>query len=163
MKLTAERLRQVLDYDPVAGIWRWKIRKYQSKPAGAVATGRIDTHGYRQLTIDGVSYLSSRLAFLYVEGVWPEKHVDHRNTDTLDDRWENLRHADRSQNGGNRNVYSNNTLGVKGVSPRKNGKFVAQIQRSGRKIFLGYHDTVELAKSAYDTAAAAVFEEFHRT
>lgn len=162
MKLTRERLMEVLCYAPEIGAWTWRICKRPGRPAGTQA-GRIDSHGYRQITVDGSAYLASRLSFLWMEGVWPEKHVDHINMDRKDDRWINLRHADRRLNGGNRRAYSSNILGVKGVSRRqKNGRYLAQIQNNGKKVYLGDHDTVEEASEAYRKAAEKVFGDYHR-
>jgi hypothetical protein len=49
MELTAERLRELLDYDPETGVFRWKMNRRRGKVAGTL---RPD--GYRQIGIDGV-------------------------------------------------------------------------------------------------------------
>ncbi len=84
--------------------------------------------------------------------------VDHRNEDTLDCRRENLRAATRSQNGANRGANANNKSGYKGVSfDKRTGKWLAQLQVQGRKVWLGRFPTPETAHEAYATAAKREF------
>jgi hypothetical protein len=40
-----------------------------------LSDGSTDTRGYRYLTVDGRGYLSSRFAYLYMTGVWPENQI----------------------------------------------------------------------------------------
>ena len=70
------------------------------KPGDIV--GRITSHGRRQIRIASGFYYSSRLAWLYMTGEWPEDQVDHINRIRDDDRWINLRAANQSQNSYNR-------------------------------------------------------------
>jgi hypothetical protein len=44
------------------------------------------------------------------------KEIDHINCNKLDNRIENLREVNRTQNRYNINSYKNNTSGIKGVS-----------------------------------------------
>ena|SRR5215472_6696545 len=160
VSLTPVRVRELLDYDPSAGVWTWKCIR---RPGGVLVAGAIDSKGYRQITIDGVRYLSSRLAVMWMRGYWPSEQVDHINLVRDDDRWENLREATRSQNFANQRVYASNKLGVKGVSLVKSGRFIAQIQVGQKKMFLGRFDTIEDASRAYTAAAKDHFGEYART
>ena len=45
--LTAKRLRELLDYDPDTGVFRWKVRRQRIK-IGSIA-GRSQSAGYRQI------------------------------------------------------------------------------------------------------------------
>ena len=91
------------------------------------------------------------------------REVDHRNTDTLDNRRLNLRIATHSQNGANRGANENNTSGYKGVSWHKVGrKWRAQIRVNGRQIYLGMFDSPEQASLAYRNAANFHHQEFAR-
>jgi hypothetical protein len=155
--LTAERLREVLHYDPDTGV---SIRLISTSHylAGEIA-GRINQTGYRDIMIDGKRYRASRLAFLYMTG----NMVDHRNMIRADDRWSNLRCATRSQNMANRLAQSNNTSGLKGAKfCKKTGKWEAQIGVRGQKRWLGYYTTKEEAHAAYCAAANKEFDEFAR-
>ena len=66
--LTHERLTELLDYDPATGVFVWKFAR-QGVVAGSIA-GSI-TKGYRYIRIDGGDFLAQRLAWFYVNGVWP--------------------------------------------------------------------------------------------
>jgi hypothetical protein len=95
-ELTAERLRELLDYDPKSGVWVWRISRKRMR-IGSVA-GSINGDGYRRLMVDGRRYQASRLAWLYVIGSWPIAEIDHKNLDKADDRFCNLRECTRLQN-----------------------------------------------------------------
>jgi len=111
--------------------------------------------------LDGVSYQSSHLAFFYMTASWPVHEMDHINGNSIDDSWENLRHATRNQNEINKGPYKNNRLGVKGVY-RRNGKYLAFIHRNYKRQALGRFLTIEEASSAYIAAAKAHDREFAR-
>jgi hypothetical protein len=97
-------------------------------------------------------------------GQWPRRGIDHVNGDGTDNRLENLREANQSQNGANRRLTSKNTSGFKGVSFAKQAKrWRAGIQVGGRRKHLGYFDTPELAHQRYVEAAKAAFGEFARS
>ncbi len=90
-----------------------------------------------------------RLAFLFMEGKWPENHVDHKDGDPSNNAWNNLRHATRSQNQHNRHAaQSNSKTGLLGV--RKSGKkFYSIITFEHVSTYLGTFDTAEEAHEAY--------------
>ena len=70
------------------------------------------------------------------------RQVDHKNHDTLDNRRENLRVADYSQNGHNRFKQKNNTSGYKGVYfNKKDKKWIGQITIFGKTRNVAYCNT----------------------
>jgi hypothetical protein len=79
------------------------------------------------------------------------KVVDHWDKDTLNNLDSNLNIVTHSQNSQNRNsINGQNTTGYMGVSfERRTGKYVAQIKINKKHIWLGRHDTPELAYEAY--------------
>lgn len=87
--LTAARLREVLDYDPLTGIFTWKVRLSRAVATGAVAGG-AEGRGYRKISIDEKSYSAASLAWLHFYGIWPGKYLYYQNKDTMDCRIENL-------------------------------------------------------------------------
>ena len=158
--LSHARLRQLLRYNPVSGVWRWRLNKARAYKAGDVAGGS-PTKGYRQLRIDGRRYLSNRLAWFYMTGEWPPVQVDHKDTDTFNDSWANLRLATNQQNGRNQRKRPRNTTGWKGVSfDKKKRRFRAYIKVDYKQIWLGYHATKIQAWYAYRVAAQKHFGEF---
>lgn len=156
-KLTFERLQELLSYEPETGIFRWRKRPATWMKDGCVAgTNRPD--GYREVRIQGRGYLSHRLAWLYMTGEWPAHEIDHINADKIDNRFANLREANRAENTRNVGLRKDNKSGVKGVEWRPYiGKYVAQIRVDGKRIYLGCFSTLEEAKAARD----AVGEKYH--
>lgn len=162
-RLTDIRLRERFHYNPSTGYF---VRLFSGRgntgPAGSNA-GCKNSMGYFRISIDGVSYLSHRLAWLYVYGEWPKDEIDHINGDQADNRIANLRLASRAQNSQNKRVPRHNTSGFKGVSiNRKSGKWVAMIQVASKQMYIGRFNTKEEAHAAYCTAAAKFFGEFAR-
>lgn len=90
-----------------------------------------------------------------------DEMIDHINGDTLDNRRENLRVCNNTQNQRNQKLSNRNTTGYKGVSwHKKEKKWISRIRVNNKLIHLGYFkDLIEAAK-AYDKAALIYFGEF---
>lgn len=159
--LTQERLKQLLDYNPETGVFTWAVRRGNALNIGSTA-GSLDRNGYLQIETGNKLYLSHRLAWFYMTGVWPALQVDHINRNKSDNRWANLRLATHGQNHSNSVRPSNNTTGFKGVG-KKGGKWYAQIVFNKKHKHLGTFSTPEAAHAAYCAAAHEVFGEFART
>lgn len=89
------------------------------------------------------------------------KHVDHKNGDTLDNRRENLRECNNSQN--HMNISKNKgkyTSKFKGVVLKPNGKYEANISAGGKHIYLGKFLTEKEAAEAYNEAAKQIHGDF---
>lgn len=158
--LTAEKLREILSYDPETGVMRWRVKYARCLRPGAVA-GCIDRFGsgYRRIRIDRKGYSEHRLVWMYVHGSWPTEVIDHINGDRSDNRLSNLREASWAQNQQNRNgTQKNNTSGVRGVSwDKTNNKWLAAIEFRGRHIHLGRFENIECAASARKAAELKLF------
>lgn len=90
--------------------------------------------------------------------------VDHRNLNPLDNRRENLRLANHTQNSQNQSKRISNSSGYKGVHFNRDGnKWRARIQLNGERILLGDFKTAEQAAQAYDIKARELFGEFALT
>lgn len=112
------------------------------------------------ISVDGRRYAASNLAWLYMTGEMPSKLVDHRNQNKIDDRWDNLRLATRSQNVANTGPRANNACGIKGVSwDKKRSRWRAQIRREGF-LKVTVHRTIEEAAASYQRMAAELYGEF---
>jgi hypothetical protein len=153
--ITAEELRERLLYEPDTGEWLW-LRSPRGGQAGKPA-GWIDAYGYKRIKIDGQTYIAARLSFLYMTGEWPKDEVDHIDRDPGNDKWENLREANRSENNSNRRAFLNNTSGHKGVYLHsQNSKYVAQVG----KVYIGSFDTQQEAIEARNEFVEAHQGEF---
>lgn len=87
--------------------------------------------------------------------------VDHRNGNTLDNRKQNLRICTTAQNAWNQSLRSNNVSGYKGVSYVKRKKrYCATIGFNGQNIWLGFHNSKEMAAVAYDNKAKELYGDF---
>ncbi len=158
--LTAEALRELIEYNPETGIFRWK------KPRRGVVVGRecgrLTAYGYREIGVDYVLRPAHRLAFLYMTGSWPVNDVDHINQDKSDNRWCNLREATRSQNSSNVRIEKRNGssgyLGVTWESGRN--RWRSQIRVDGVKVNLGRFSKLQDALRAYNLKAREVFGDF---
>lgn len=162
--LTAERLREVLHYDPETGIFTWKVSLAPRGPVGAVAgCSRSGRRQYVVIRIDGELFLAQRLAWLYMTDIWPTDKVDHKDNDASNNRWSNLREATNAQNCFNQGKRSVNSSGFKGVTLFKRDRvWTAQITVSGKNHYLGRFQTPEEAHAAYCEAAERLHGEFAR-
>ena len=130
--LSANRLRELLNYAPATGIFRWRGGKGVVK--GKVA-GSVRSRGPIIIRIDGKLYRANRLAWLYMTGKWPKQEIGYINRNTSDTRWANLWVMTPSQRGAS--TRRRNKLGVRGVWITKSGKYVAYIRVAGKKGILG--------------------------
>lgn len=161
MRPTAERVREVLSYDPLTGVFLWRVSPSNNTPAGSVAGA--DCEGYRIIRVEGGRYKAHRLAWLYVTGEWPPCQVDHEDTDRSNNRWGNIRLATTSQNKANMGKRADNKSGYKGVRwYSQTKKWNAQIKCQGKTKNLGYFTDPEMAHAAYCEAASRLFGEFAR-
>lgn len=163
-------IKSVLDYNPETGIFTWKERKvthYQiicfNKRFAKKEAGCINNKGYVVIGLVGKEYYAHCLAWIYMTGKSPTEDIDHRDLNTSNNKWDNLRIGTRSQNHANKHISPYNTSGYKGVSLfRRDGTWRAQIQVRGENVHLGYYDTPEEAHAVYCKAAKKYFGEYAR-
>ena len=149
--LTAERLRELVSYDPETGVFT-RIKNVYRHPnrLGPIPCNPYG-NGYVYISLDGKRYLAHRVAWLYVHGTWPEGDTDHINGDRTDNRLSNLRAVSREVNNQNRRkVRANNKCGLMGVSWHTHSRcWRARIMIRGREIPLGHFESKEQAYAAY--------------
>lgn len=161
--LPFSRLRELLEYDPETGNFKWLVRRSRI-PAGAKAgSASKDQRGYVRwyIDVDGKKYLASRLAWFYMTGSWPIKKVDHRDRNSLNNRWENLREASHADNCRNARTRKPGASGIRGVSWHKaTGKWIAAIRDGKKQRHLGLFADKDMAAKAYATAAQQLHGDF---
>lgn len=169
--LTQSILKSLLHYEPLTGVFTWLPRvdnpppnmrggwgSWNTKFAGKEA-GCFDGKGYRLIAIHDRPYRASRLAWLYIHGVWPDQ-IDHENHIRDDNRFINLRSVTNQINNQNRTLQSNNTSGIVGVSfSKRSKKWVVQFMVRGMHTCLGQFDNIEDA--AVVRKAAEIEHGFH--
>ena len=155
--ITQQELKEILDYDPETGIFRWK-RKRPGIPKDRVFAGCSGTRGYIRIMLNGRRYGAHHLAWLYMYGKLTDKYLDHKNGITSDNRISNLREATASQNATNRKVCRNGLKGAYWYKKRK--EWSSAISKDGNRLHLGWFKTEMAAHAAYIEAASKLHGEF---
>jgi hypothetical protein len=103
--------------------------------------------------------MEHRLVFFLHHGRWPEV-TDHINGIRDDNRIENLRECDATQNAYNAKGKGVRTL-PKGVHYHKvRGKFVAYVSVAGKRANVGEYDTADVAIAAVERKRSELHGEF---
>ena len=152
VKPTQSRLKELLHYDQETGVFTWLVNRRNRQVAGHVAGCLSKASGYISIGVDLKMYQAHRLAWLYVNGVWPKNEIDHIDGIKSNNKISNLRKATRSLNVQNqKKAHANSSSGFLGAH-KYGSKWRAKIGLNGKKIFLGYFATPQEAHSAYITA-----------
>lgn len=142
---------------------RWKNwnKRFAGKEAGYLAQDKLYD---KWLIVIGLKlFKRSVLVWALQTGAWPTRLVDHKNRNSIDDRFENLRLASSTENHANSKTRKDSVHGFKGVAFDKRAKhkaWVARITVNNRRIHLGCFDTPEEAHAAYCAAAKRIFGDF---
>ena len=148
-KLTQERLKELLRYDPETGDFVWRVRMGSRALKGDTA-GHLHHTGYIHIAVLEAIYTAHRLAWLYTKGYFPKNiDIDHEDQIKHHNWWSNLRLASRQCNMRNCGCRKDNTSGVKGVIWSKEfQKWHARISVSGKKKHLGRYEDFDDAVRA---------------
>lgn len=156
-RVTQERLKELLKYDPITGIFTRNFSRGGFRK-GTVAGSTNQYYGYIHISLDKRMYKAHRLAFLYMEGRWPDGEVDHLNGDRAYNAWDNLKESSSKENSRNCARRSDNTSGVAGVGFHKRRK--QWRARMGTK-HLGWYPSKELAIAARIAAQEGLYSDRH--
>ena len=136
-------VRHLFDYKD--GSLYWRVNRGYQQCAGKRA-GRTTPAGYVSIEVDNIPHQAHRLIWAYHFGS-TDLFIDHIDGDRSNNRIENLRSCDKTQNAHNRKRCKRNKTGVKGVRVRPDsGKFEARITLHKRRYVLGSYDDLELAE-----------------
>ena len=158
--ITRKDLLKTISYNPDTGLFLWNSRSggtrgdnvfnalYAGKHAGNIVKVSRSKTSYMTIKVFGVTYKSHRLAFILMGCDLPEQ-VDHINHNGLDNRWENLRASNSSDNSKNLPIQKSNKTGVVGVNWHKSArKWQARaVDNNGKRIDLGRYDDFDRAVS----------------
>lgn len=137
MKLTQKRLKETLRYCPATGEWMW-LKTLSNRSIRGNFAGSVYGNGYKYIKINGKRFKASRLAWFYMTNGWPEKEIDHKDRNPLNDKWNNLRDVSSSINKLNTKIRIDSTSKVKGVHKNKRqDDWEAYIYVNKKKKYLG--------------------------
>lgn len=149
-----EYIVQNMEYRKDTGQLIWLTDGSGKRKAGREA-GFIKTfHGgkrYRYVTVRGRKFLAHRVAYLLVEGAWPD-NIDHDYGDGTNNVWSNLKNTNCSGNHRNMRRYSNNTSGESNVLVLKSGKLLVRIRVDNKVHDIGKFTDMGAAVAARDAA-----------
>jgi HNH endonuclease len=162
--MTQAMVKEIFSYDPIEGVLRWR-KKVSKKvivgqPAGTMfrsySTGKPSS---LRTQVYGKAFEVHRLIWLYMTGEWPKYLIDHKDQNGINNKWENLREADRSQNARNSAVRKDNQMGMRGIIRVKDG-FRVEIMHRLKSYRLGVYTTEAEARAARRAAVIVLFGEF---
>ena len=163
-KIPIERLRQFVRLDPVTGLIHWIVDRRRGAAAGDVA-GSLCGNRYIRVEVDGSRLAAHRVVWALHTGYWPpdDMQIDHINGIKTDNRPENLRLANNSENQSSAKSRPGRS-GLRGVYwvPQM-GRWRAKIMKGKRTIHVGYFYDKNEAHAAYCQAAAEIHGPFSNT
>ena len=144
-----EIVREYLKYNSDTGDVIW-IKKPASKIKIGDKVTSIDAKGYYVVGFKNSNYKLHRIAWFLHTGEQPPKYLDHRDGNTINNKWDNLRGATMQENNRNKGRQKNNKSGFKGVCwHKKSNSWIAQASLNSKVTYLGIYSTPELAHQAY--------------
>lgn len=162
MSITHKELIEILDYNPITGLFHWRVDMSSRAKAGKQAGSISKVSGYVEIRIRKILYYGHRLAWFYTHGYWPIA-VDHRNLCRSHNRLTNLREATQTQNNRSTSLRRNNSTGFKGVHVLSGGKYCASITYNCEHIHIGVFAEPIDAAEAYDQKAIELYKSFAMT
>lgn len=173
---TIDELRKYLRYEPDTGMLFWKTRtpsdfpaeskrapdaacrSWNTKWAGRPALSYIDAYGYFGGRFFRRAMKAHRVAYAIYHGEWPKGDVDHINGDRRDNRIENLRDCNRSQNLSN-SRKARGASSYRGVS-RSGNRWAVWCSKNNKSVYGGKFDDEIDAALAFDSLATRLHGEY---
>ena len=129
--VTQEELKKKLIYYPEEGYFIW------SKLGNVAGWTRKD--GYSFIRLNNKLYRTHRLAWLYMYGSFPKNEIDHIDGNPNNNRINNLRLSNSTQNKCNTRLRKDSTSGAKGIHWYKAyEKWQVKLTYNKKTINLGY-------------------------
>jgi hypothetical protein len=145
-------------FDYVDGVLHWKNPTNPRRTAIGSVAGSISKRGYIHVQYLNKIYKAHQIVFLMFNGFIP-KTIDHINGILTDNRIENLRQVNTSENQQNSKIRKDNSSGVKNVSWHTRAKkWGVQLSVNGKIKHFGYFNDLELA----DLVAKEARNKYHR-
>jgi hypothetical protein len=158
-----KELKEFLHYNPDTGTFTWIKKPSQATKVGQKAGHLHKGTGYIRIKFKDALYYANRLAYYMYHGVDPlENLVDHKNDPKSNNKIDNLRLANGSQNQMHRiNLASDNTSGTTGVNWDKiNKRWQVFISVNGKRKHIGSFINKEDAIKTRREAEIKYYGEF---
>ena len=149
MAIEQSRVRELYNYDGV------KLLRRTSRGGQEVGSepGFISSGEYKQISVDGKTYMYHHIVWLWETGRLPTSELDHIDRNKTNNSISNLRECTPTENCQNRPLRIDNKTGVNGVYLKKGrNKYQAMIRVNKKLISLGMFDTIEEATIAREEA-----------
>jgi hypothetical protein len=103
MDFPVSYLKEIMEYDPISGIFTCKVRTGPRYFPGMVL-GKANQFGHITIGVCCKNYMAHRLAYYYMTGIVPSDDmvIDHIDHNPGNNAWLNLRLVTISQNNANR-------------------------------------------------------------
>lgn len=97
----------------------------------------------------------------FIDKINEKSLIDHKDCNKTNNRLDNLRWCNNSENMRNSKISSRNNSGVRGVSfDKEKQKWKAVITVNGKIMHIGYFEDLEVAKIARQDKSKEIFGEF---
>jgi len=164
--ITQSQLKDLLEYDPLTGIFKHH-RTGKGIRSSRLAGYTKKSSGYNYIKIDYKPYLSHRLAWIYVHGVFPTRFISHINDNKSDNRIANLRETNEYQihqrelrkRKDGASTYRG-VIRAYAATEKTKKPWIANIKSGGKAYNLGVFATEIEAHAAYCAAADKYHKEF---
>lgn len=144
-------VKAYFDYNADLGRLVWKKNTAISHKIGKIA-GCVADNGYRYIGFMRKRHLEHRLIWLWHNGDLP-KELDHIDNDRTNNKIQNLRSVNRTENNLNCGISKNNTSGANGVCWHKQtSKWRAYVTIGYRQKSLGLYQSLDDAIQARKNA-----------
>lgn len=153
--IVSKKFISIVDDEDFEGVRRFKWQAIKKKSGVIYAQTR-----WHIKMENGKQLLGNALLHRFILNAPKGKQVDHIDGNGLNNRKENLRLCDNSQNHANMKKRRNTSSKYKGVCLLKDGKWSASIMKNDKSVHLGRFFTEEDAARAYNKSAKKLFGEF---
>ena len=161
-------LERLFRYEDGCLYWRpreetsGRVRYWNSRFAGQRAGG-VQPNGYRAVCVENVRFLEHRLIYQMILGPVPaEAEIDHRDTDRLNNRIENLRACLHAQNAMNSGARGARELPKHVYWSTLERRYKVQLRANGSTHHIGTFLSLDEASAAAAEARARLHGEFAR-
>lgn len=146
-------------YEYKNGVLYWKTSPSPKIKIGS-PVGSLGKDGYFSTVVNYKRYFNHRLIFLMHHGYLPE-YIDHINNIPTDNRIENLRKANKSENNYNSKLSFSNTSGAKHVYWNKKQKqWIVKLGVNKQIKYFGTFKDFELAELVASEARNKYHKQF---